>query len=81
MKRLDPSDAPEVQALFDRCADFFTLTDGAPADADAAARELETIIPGRTSAETYCLAVYSHEALVAFLHLTENHPRPHEATT
>jgi GNAT superfamily N-acetyltransferase len=76
--RLDRRNAPEVQALFERYADFFVLTEGGPPDNGAAMRELELIVPGRTAAEMINLGVYRDGALVAFVELIENYPRPHE---
>ena len=78
VRRLDRTCAPDVQALFERRAAFFILAEGASPDTQAGARELETIIAGRSAAETFCLGVYHEGSLVAFLHLTENYPRQDE---
>jgi GNAT superfamily N-acetyltransferase len=79
LKRLDADHAPALQTLFERCADFFMMTDGTPPDEQAAARELQTVIPGRSAEEeTFCLGLERDHSLVAFLHLTRNHPRPRQ---
>ena len=48
IKCLSPDDAAQLQTLFDQCADFFIMTNGAPAKATAAAEEFTDVPEGKT---------------------------------
>ncbi|NEQ42936.1 MAG: GNAT family N-acetyltransferase [Leptolyngbya sp. SIOISBB] len=49
IKGLSPDDAAQLQTLFDQCADFFIMTNGALAEATAAAAEFTDVPEGKTS--------------------------------
>lgn len=57
MRRLGAGDAAEVQALVERCADYYTLVYGAPAGPDEGAKLLAELPPGRSLEDKFFFAV------------------------
>lgn len=76
--RLDLSHVDELQALFERCSEFFLLTEGAAPHATHAAEELALRAPGKTADDTFCFGVFRGERLVGFIHVTRDFPKPDE---
>jgi GNAT superfamily N-acetyltransferase len=72
---MDVADAAALQSLFDRCSEFFELTEGA---AGNAADELRLRAPGKSAEETFCFGAFRDDRLVGFIHLTRDHPKPNE---
>jgi GNAT superfamily N-acetyltransferase len=76
--RLGTADAPEVQRLFVRCADFFVLTEGEPPAPDLAEKELTFAIPGASADDTACFGVFDGDRLTAFALLLPEPRKPSE---
>ncbi len=74
--RLTLADEPQVQRLFERCADFFVLTEGQPPTPDLAAKELVFTIPGASADDTACFGVFDGDRLVAFAQLLPEPRKP-----
>ena len=74
--RLGMADAPAVQRLFERCADFFVLTEGEPPAPDLAEKELTFVIPGASVDDTACFGVFDGERLIAFALLLPEPRKP-----
>jgi GNAT superfamily N-acetyltransferase len=72
------ADAPHVQRLFERCADFFVLTEGQPPAPDLAEKELTFTIPGGSPDDIACFGVFDGDRLVAFAGLARDFPKPSE---
>jgi RimJ/RimL family protein N-acetyltransferase len=66
------ADAPHVQRLFERCADFFVLTEGQPPAPDLAEKELTFTIPGGSPDDIACFGVFDGDRLIAFAQLLPN---------
>jgi RimJ/RimL family protein N-acetyltransferase len=77
-RSLTPDDAPAVQALFDRCSDFYLLSEGAPAKPSYALEEITSRAPNKTADETCCWGLELGAEVVGFIHLTLNYPKPDE---
>ncbi|HEY6138487.1 MAG TPA: GNAT family N-acetyltransferase [Thermoanaerobaculia bacterium] len=76
--RLELADAPQVQRLFERCADFFVLTEGEPPAPDLAEKELTFAIPGSSADDTACFGVFDGDRLTAFALLLPEPRKPSE---
>ena len=57
MRRLGLADAPMVQALCERCADYYTLVQGAPAGPTEGETLLTELPPGRGAADKFVFAI------------------------
>ncbi|HWW62859.1 MAG TPA: GNAT family N-acetyltransferase [Thermoanaerobaculia bacterium] len=77
-QRLGPADVPAVQTLFERCSEFFELTEGAPPGADTAAEEIALAAPGKTAEDTFCFGAFVDDRVIAFIHLARDFPKPSE---
>jgi RimJ/RimL family protein N-acetyltransferase len=75
---LDTSDADMLQALFERCSEFFVLTEGGAPGPGHAVAELESRAKGKTDEDTFCLGVFRDDRLVGFVHMTRDYPKPEE---
>lgn len=65
---LGPPDLPRVQALFDRCRDYFVIAIGAPAAADEAARAFVAGPPNKSVDDKRVVGVFGrNEELVGML--------------
>lgn len=78
MIRVSLEAAPALQRLLDRSTEFWELCEGAPPAPDAAAKEIDSIAPGKTLDDTLCFAVYEGEAMIAFVNLARAFPKPTE---
>ena len=79
MERIGPEHAPALQRLMERSAEFFVLVDGAPPAANAAEEEIASRAPGKTAAdETFCLAEFDGDRLIAFANVIPDYPKPLE---
>ncbi len=77
--RLGPDDAPEVQGLWERCADFHELQEGTPPRATIGAEELAALPPGRTQDDKHAFAVRAPDGTtVGFVDLVQGYPRDDE---
>lgn len=77
IKVLLPHDAAQMQTLFDQCADFFIMTNGAPAEATAAAEEFTDVPEGSTPEDVRALGlVDDRDLLVGTLIGVQGYPDP-----
>ncbi len=78
LKTLTPAtDAPALQALFDRCADFFELAEGEPVPPDAGHNIFTEGPPDRSLDDKFVMGVYCGEAgLAGVLEGMWNYPDP-----
>lgn len=60
MRSLTIADVSDVQALFDQCADFFVMTDGAPAAPNAAQAEFADVPEGKTPDDVRAFGLIDH---------------------
>lgn len=75
--RLGVLELPELQALFERAADFYQLTEGRPPLPDAAQEEWEALAPGRSRGDKRFWALRDAEGrLHGCLEATEGYPGP-----
>ena len=73
--RLSLADAPELQALYERCTDYHMAHEGTPTRPNAGEEELTSLPPGRTAEDKFPFGIYSPDAeLVGYLELFRNYP-------
>ncbi len=77
-RRLGLADAPELQLLFDRCAEFYVLTEGAPAMPDAAAQELVSSPPNKSVDDNLFFGIDRDGHLAGFVSVAKDFPKPDE---
>jgi GNAT superfamily N-acetyltransferase len=70
--------APQLQRLYERCAEFWELTEGGSPPPDAAVKELTFAAPGKTVDDSFYFGVYEDEELIAFVQLLRDFPKPAE---
>ena len=78
IERVGIDAAPALQRLLERSAEFWEMCEGAPPEPDAAAKEIESIAPGKTLEDTLTFAVYEGDAMIAFVNLARDFPKPTE---
>jgi GNAT superfamily N-acetyltransferase len=75
VKRLTSADAAELQELHERCADYFTLIDGAPTRPTSAAEDLAELPPGKTLADKFVFGIHDPDGtLVGAVELARDLP-------
>lgn len=72
---LTAADAPTLQRLFERCAGFWELIDGARPAPGKAVKELTSIAPGKTADDTFTFGIFEEGELTAFVQLARDYPR------
>jgi GNAT superfamily N-acetyltransferase len=73
--RLTLADAPELQALYERCTDYHMAHEGTPTRANAGEEELTSLPPGRSAEDKFPFGIYSPDAdLAGYLELFRNYP-------
>ena len=75
---LTAADAPALQPLFERCAEFWELIEGAKPAPRKALEELTSIAPGRTIDDTFTFGVREDDQLIAFVQLARGYPKESE---
>jgi GNAT superfamily N-acetyltransferase len=75
---LTAADAPLVQRLFERCAAFWELIDGAKPGPGKALEELTSIAPGKTACDSFLFGVYEDGQLIAFVQMARDYPKASE---
>jgi GNAT superfamily N-acetyltransferase len=76
--KLTLDDAPALQALLERCSEFWELVEGVPPPPDAGVKELTSTAPGKTADDTFPFGVFEDDRLIAFAHVTRDCPKPSE---
>ncbi len=76
IERGDEAGRAALQALLERCADYMTLEDGAPARPQAASDLLEALPPGRRHEQKHVLGLAraAGESLVAVIDVVRDFP-------
>lgn len=77
-RRLGEADIPTLQALLERCEEFYVLAEGCPALPDEAARELAVVPPGRSADDLFVLGIDGDERLRGVLSILRNYPKDGE---
>ena len=76
---LSEADAPALQRLFDRCADYFELLEGRPAGPGAALEELRDGPPERVPHDLFTLGIDGGAGeLAGFIGALRHHRRPNQ---
>lgn len=79
LTRLEDPDRPAVQALLERCADYFELVEGAPPAKDAADDLYSDLAPDKTLEDKLLLGVWDLAGrLVGLLDVMRDYPEPRE---
>jgi GNAT superfamily N-acetyltransferase len=74
-KLIHPTDVGALQALLERCDDFFILVDGAPPHSNAASALLQEYPPGKTADEKLVIGIYNpDDEMVAVLDAIRDYP-------
>ena len=69
------ADAPQLQALYERCTDYHMAHEGTPTRATAGEEELRSLPSGRIADDKFPFGIYSAGAeLVGYLELFRNYP-------
>ena len=77
--RLDEARAPELQAFYDRCRDYFELVTGQPPSATEAAELLAAVPRGKTIDDKFVIGLFDAPGhLVGVLDVIRDFPRPRE---
>jgi RimJ/RimL family protein N-acetyltransferase len=74
LRRLTMDDAPALQRLFDRSAEFFALIE----ESFNANEELAACAPGHTADDTFSFGAFRGEQLVGYCQLWRDYPHPRE---
>lgn len=75
--RLSAADAAELQALHERCSDYFELIEGVPTRPTAAAEDLADLPPGKVLDDKFYFGIRSGDGtLVGALDLLRDYPGP-----
>ncbi len=73
--QLGLEDAPALQALFEKCADYMLLVDGHPAGPDSAAGELQDRPPGKSIEDKFLFGIFNAQnELVGELDVLRDYP-------
>jgi GNAT superfamily N-acetyltransferase len=76
---LTVKDAPKLQKLFERCADYFELVEGRRPKGDTALRELRTTPPGVPLNDLTPIGLFAvNGALVGMILAVRNYPRENQ---
>lgn len=78
LSRQSIEDAPVLQRLYEACADYFLLADGAPASVSAAAEEFANLPPGVPATAKFVFAAPAQDGGVpaALVEGLRDHPQP-----
>ncbi|HST60478.1 MAG TPA: GNAT family N-acetyltransferase [Longimicrobium sp.] len=75
--RLSSADVAELQALHERCTDYFELIQGAPTEPTSAAEDLVGLPPGKELADKHYFGIHAADgALTGALELLRDWPNP-----
>ena len=74
LRRLSPADTAGVQALCQRCADYFLLHEGTPPGPSAAGDIFEALPPGKSAADKFVFGVESAGGLKGIVDLVRDFP-------
>ncbi len=77
--RLDEGRAPELQAFYDRCRDYFELVTGQPPSPTEAAELIAAVPRGKTPEDKFVIGLFDAPGhLVGVLDVIRDFPRPRE---
>ena len=75
VKRLAADDLDDLQALHERCRDYFLLIEGGPPRPSSAEEDFSQTPPGKDQSDKFLLGIYSRgRELIAVLDLIRDHP-------
>jgi GNAT superfamily N-acetyltransferase len=75
--RLSSRDVAEVQALHERCSDYFELIEGAPTRPNSAKEDMEALPPGKEAADKLLFGIRADDGrLAGALELVRDYPGP-----
>jgi GNAT superfamily N-acetyltransferase len=75
LKLLNLDDAPALQDLLERCADFSQLVEGEPPSAHAAQDMLTDLPPGKSLADKFLFGIFREDILVGVLDAVRDYPQ------
>lgn len=79
IRRLKPSDAAELQDLFERCTDYHEMHEGFATRPSAGADELAVLPPGKALEDKFSIGIYeSTGPLIAYLDIIRDYPAVNE---
>ena len=79
IRRLSGEEETDVQALCERCSDFFELIEGRPPEKDAGKGILFDLPPGKELQDKYVIGVYKEkDDLIAVIDLVKDYKVPGE---
>ena len=71
-------DGDELQALLERCGDYFVMAEGRPPSKDAAESEFTTVPPGTSAKNVVVIGIRREAPLAGVIVLLRDYPHPHE---
>jgi GNAT superfamily N-acetyltransferase len=75
--RLSSGDVAELQALHERCSDYFEMIEGSPTRPTSAKEDMEELPPGKEASDKLLFGIRSDEGrLVGALELVRDYPGP-----